>query len=190
LRDPAERVGVGECALELGVDDRIGVLRLAPSGVADGLLALGVRPAGAVGDDLSVVADEQPAEYLPEGVQLGFLGLDQAGADLVPEVTSGRLGVAGASLGATVLVFGGVAKLVVVDPRAGEVGLLAGGRGIAVFELLVDEIEHERGSTTPMPAAVPQLASAVLIPILRHADGAPQRRDRRLAESLARRRSR
>ena len=45
--------------------------------------------------------------------------------------------------------FGSVAKLVVVDPRAGEVGLLAGGRGTAVFELLVDEIEHERGVDDP-----------------------------------------
>ena len=45
-------------------------------------------------------------------------------------------------------------------------------------------------STTQMPAALPQLASPVLIPIVRHGDGAPQRRDRRLAESPARRRSR
>jgi hypothetical protein len=51
-------------------------------------------------------------------MQLGFSGLDQAGADIVPGVTSGRLGVAAARLGAAVLVFGGVAKLVVVDPRA------------------------------------------------------------------------
>ena len=44
------------------------------------------------------------------------------------------------------------------------------------------------GSTTQMLAALPQLASAVLTPIVPHGDGAPQRRDRRLAESLARRR--
>jgi hypothetical protein len=37
---------------------------------------------------------------------------------------------------------------------------------------------------------LPQPASAVLIPIVRHGDGAPERRGRRLAESLARRRSR
>ena len=62
------------------------------------------------------------------------------------------------------LVFGGVAKLVVVDPPAGEVGLLAGGRGLAGFELLVTSSSMNAGSTTQMPAALPQLASAVLNP--------------------------
>ena len=67
------------------------------SSVAHVALALVVGPAGAVGDELSVLADEQPAEDLAERVQLGFSGLDQAGAAIVPEVTSGRLGVASAS---------------------------------------------------------------------------------------------
>ena len=44
-RDPAERVGVGECPLEPGVGDRVRVARLAPPGVADGLLTFGVGPA-------------------------------------------------------------------------------------------------------------------------------------------------
>jgi hypothetical protein len=35
---------------ELGAGDRVDVARLATAGVADGLLAFGVRPAGAVGD--------------------------------------------------------------------------------------------------------------------------------------------
>lgn len=118
--DAPQRVRVGERALELRVDDRAGVAGLVAPSVAHGALALVVGPAGAVGDDLSVVADEPPPEDLPERVQLGFSGLDQAGADIVPEVTSGRLGVAAASLGAAVLVFGGVAKLVVVDPRAAK----------------------------------------------------------------------
>ena len=56
---PAQRVGVGERAFELGVDDRVDVARLVAAGVADGLLAFGVGPAGAVGDQLAVVADEQ-----------------------------------------------------------------------------------------------------------------------------------
>ena len=38
---------------------------LVAAGVADGLLALGVGPAGAVGDQLAVVADEQVADDLP-----------------------------------------------------------------------------------------------------------------------------
>ena len=62
---PAQRVGVGERALELGVDDRVELARLVAAGVADGLLALGVGPAGAVGDQLAVVADEQAADDLP-----------------------------------------------------------------------------------------------------------------------------
>ena len=53
LGDAAERVGVVERALELGVDDRVGVSGLVAAGVADGLLALGVGPAGAVGDQLA-----------------------------------------------------------------------------------------------------------------------------------------
>ena len=78
------------------------------AGVADGLLAFGVGPAGAVGDQLAVVADEQPADDVPDGAQLGVAGLDQCGADVVPEaeVAAGRIGVAGACLGAALLVFG------------------------------------------------------------------------------------
>ena len=45
--------------------------RLVAAGVADGLLALGVGPAGAVGDQLAVVADEQVADDLPERVRAG-----------------------------------------------------------------------------------------------------------------------
>ena len=85
LRDPPERVGVCERSLELGVGDRVQVVRLVAAGVADGLLALGVGPAGAVGDQLVVVADEQPADDVPDSAQLGFAGLDQSGADVVPE---------------------------------------------------------------------------------------------------------
>ena len=65
LRDPAQWIGVGECALELGVEDRVGVARLVATGVADGLLAFGVGPAGVVGDQLAVVADQQVADDLP-----------------------------------------------------------------------------------------------------------------------------
>ena len=64
LGDAAERVGVGERAFELGVDDRVELARLVAAGVADGLLAFGVGPAGAVGDQLAVVADEEAADDL------------------------------------------------------------------------------------------------------------------------------
>jgi hypothetical protein len=50
LGNASERVGIGERAVELGVDDRVELARLVPAGVADGLLAFGVGPAGAVGD--------------------------------------------------------------------------------------------------------------------------------------------
>ena len=58
LGDASERVGVGKRAFELGVDDRAELARFVAAGVADGLLALRVGPAGAVGDQLAVVADE------------------------------------------------------------------------------------------------------------------------------------
>lgn len=47
------------------------------------------------------MVDEQPADDLPERVELSFAGLDQSGADVVPEaeVASRRLGVAGPRLG-------------------------------------------------------------------------------------------
>ena len=59
------RSGSGSAtALELGSDDQIGVARLEPAGIADGLLALGVGPAGAEGDQIAVVTDEQSADDL------------------------------------------------------------------------------------------------------------------------------
>jgi hypothetical protein len=65
LRDAAEWVGVCERALELSVEDRVELARLVAACVADGLLAFGVGPTGAVGDQLAVVADEQLADDLP-----------------------------------------------------------------------------------------------------------------------------
>ena len=153
---PAERVGVGECALELGVGDRVRVARLAPPGVADGLLAVGVGPAGAVGDQLAVGAEQQVADDLPERVQLGIAGLDQPGTEVVsePEVGACRLGVAGPGLRAARRVLGGrVPQLVIVEARAGEARVLAGRGRVALVELLVGEVEHERGVDHQMPAA-------------------------------------
>jgi hypothetical protein len=54
------------------------------AGVADGLLALGVGPAGAVGDQLAIVPDQQPADDPGERAELGVGGVDQAGSDVVP----------------------------------------------------------------------------------------------------------
>jgi hypothetical protein len=59
LCDAAQRIRVGERALELGLDDRVDPTPLVPAGVPDRLLALGVGPAGAVGDHVAVVAREQ-----------------------------------------------------------------------------------------------------------------------------------
>jgi hypothetical protein len=83
-----------QSTLELGVDDRVGAARFVAAGVADGLLAFLVGPAGAVGDQLAVVADQQPADDVPGGAELVVAWLDQRGADVVPEaeVAAGRLG--------------------------------------------------------------------------------------------------
>jgi hypothetical protein len=48
---------------------------LMAAGVANGLLALGVGPAGAVGDQLAVVADEQVADDLLERLELAVAGV-------------------------------------------------------------------------------------------------------------------
>ena len=58
LGNTAQRVGISQSAFELGLDDRVDVSWFVAAGVADGLLALGVGPAGAVGDQLAVVANE------------------------------------------------------------------------------------------------------------------------------------
>jgi hypothetical protein len=52
--DPAQRAGVAQHALELGVDDRVDPAGLSSGAVADGMPALDVGPAGAVGDHLRV----------------------------------------------------------------------------------------------------------------------------------------
>jgi hypothetical protein len=77
----------------------IGVVGLVPAGVADWALAFGVGPAGAVGDQLSVVSHQEPADDLPERAELRFGGLDQSGAHVVPEpeVAAGRVRLAGAA---------------------------------------------------------------------------------------------
>ena len=126
------------------------------AGVADGLLAFGVRPAGAVGDQLAVVAHEQSADDVPDGVELGVARLDQSGADVVPEpeIAAGGVGVPGARLGAAGLVVGGrVAELLIIDAGSGEVRLLAGRGRVAFPDVFVDEVEHERGVDDPDPGS-------------------------------------
>ena len=66
LRDPSQRVLVLERPLKLRGDDRVCVSGLVAAGFADGLLAFGVGPAGAIGDQLAVVADQQPANDVPD----------------------------------------------------------------------------------------------------------------------------
>jgi hypothetical protein len=96
------------------VDDRAHVPRLAAARVADGLLALGVGPAGAVGDELRVLLAEQPADDLAQRAELVVGGIGQRRPDVVAEgeVAGGRFGVAGAFGGSPLAVLlGGVAQL-------------------------------------------------------------------------------
>ena len=157
LGDAAERVGVGERAVELGVEDRVDLAGFVAAGVADGLLAFLVGPAGAVGDHVAVVVGEEVADDLLERVQLAGGGVDQPGADVVsePEVGAGRLGLAQARA----LRLRGpprrrVAELVVVDPGAGEERLVAGGL-VVVGSASCSWARSimNTGSTTQMPAA-------------------------------------
>ena len=114
LGDTVQRVRVLECALQLGVEDRVNVAGSAAAGVSDGLLAFSVGPASAVGDQLRVVLAQQPADDLAERVELVVGGVGQRSADVVSEaeVAGGRLG-AGDALGgaAPAVLLGGVAQL-------------------------------------------------------------------------------
>jgi hypothetical protein len=122
------------------------------AGVSDGLLAVAVGPAGAVGDHLAVVAGNQVAHDRLECVQLRVARADEAGAQIVAEVDVGAegVGVAGApgSAGLAVL-FGGGAQLVLVEPGAGEVRLVAGLVVVGVLELLAAHVDHEHGVDDP-----------------------------------------
>jgi hypothetical protein len=114
LGDAAQRVGIAQRALQLGVDDRVDVAGFAAAGVADRLLALGVGPAGAVGDHLGVAGGV--AADRAQGVELlGGRG-GQAGAQVVPkaEVAGACLGLARAGLSdALAVLLGGPAHVVV-----------------------------------------------------------------------------
>ena len=135
LGDAVQRVGVPERALQFGVDDRVDLAGFAAAGVADELLALGVGPAGAVGDQFAVVAAQQPADDLAQRAQLLSGRLGQRGADVVAEREVGgvRLGMAGAFCRPAFAVFlGGVTQLAVIQALAGEVGVLARRRRLGV----------------------------------------------------------
>ena len=161
LDDAAQRVGVFEGALQFGVDDRVDLSGLVAAGVADRLLAVGVGPAGTGGDHVAVLGGEQVANDRRERAQLVLARVDQPCADVVaePDVAGDRVGVADALLRALPAILGGRVQLAVVEPGAGEVGLLAGGSVVGVVELLVDGVEHEHGSMTQMPAATSGLRS-------------------------------
>ena len=91
--DAAQRVGLVERALQFGVDDRVDGHRLVPAALADGPLAFGVGPAGAVGDHVAVVAGEQVADDRAQRVELGGGGVDQSGAQVVAEAEVGAHGL-------------------------------------------------------------------------------------------------
>jgi hypothetical protein len=102
------------------------------------------------------VPDEQPAVDVPDRAELAFGRLDHAGADVVsePEVAAGGIGLAGPGLRAALLVLGvGIAEFVVVDPCAGDIGLLAGGVASASLSCSWTRSSMKAGSTTHMPAA-------------------------------------
>ena len=127
--------------------------RLVAAGVADGPLALGVGPAGAVGDQLAVVADEQVADDLPERVELAVAwvasarrgcrarGRDcsgsprRAGPAPVPGAARPRRRRRAARRRR------GAAPAKYASSRAGV--------AVVVLELLVDEVDHERGVDDP-----------------------------------------
>jgi hypothetical protein len=145
-----------ERSLKLVSEDRVGVARLVAAGVADGLLALGVGPAGAVGDQLAVVAGEQSADDLPDRAQLGVAGLDQSGAYVVPEpeIAPNCFGVTGTRLGAALFVLGGGVAQLVSSSRAPAkyassraVGVPSSWTGSRTRSIM------KAGSTTQMPAA-------------------------------------
>ena len=127
--------------------------RLVAAGVADGLLALAVGPAGAVGDQLAVVAGEQVADDRFERVQLAVGGVRQLGVDVVAQAEVAALTVGSPGpfgLAALAVLGGGVAQLVVLELGAGEVRLLARRRLVAVvLELFAGEVEHEHGVDHP-----------------------------------------
>jgi len=138
-------------------------------GVADGSLARWVSPAGAVGDQLAVVADEQSADDLAERIELGLGGPDQAGADVVPEseVAAGRLGVAGARLTRRCSSAPTASRSSASSRRAPAKYASSRAGALVVMEVLVDEVDHERGVDDPdadgeiRPAVVREGVAAV-----------------------------
>ena len=152
LGDPAERVGVVERALEFGVEDRVGVAGLVAAGVADGLLAFLVGPAGAVGDHIAVVSASRWQTICLRACSWPAVGSISPARMSCPSprfAGSPRRGVHGLLLARGVL-GGGVAELGVVDTGAGEERLLAGGLCVAGRVRRVEgEVDHERGVDDP-----------------------------------------
>ena len=151
--DAAQRVGVVERALELGVDDRVDLPRLVAAGLADGLLAFGVGPAGAVGDHVAVVAR-----------RAGGRRSRAARRAARRWGRSGRRGGRGRGRGwcATASAWrwrcswrrsrsssAASRRSGVVEAGAGEVRRVAGGGVACVLELLVDGVEHEHRVDRP-----------------------------------------
>ena len=150
---PRSGSGSVERALQLGVEDGVGLSGFVAAGVADWLLAVLVGPAGAVGDDVAVVVGEEVADDRFERVQLAGCGVHEPGAEVVaePEVAVGRLGLAQALRVAAFAVFlSGGTQFVVVEGGAGEERLFAGGLVVLVVgEVFVDEVDHEQGVDDP-----------------------------------------
>ena len=150
---PRSGSGSSSARCELGVEDGVGLAGFVAAGVADWLLAVLVGPAGAVGDDVAVVVGEEVADDRFERVELAGGGVDEPGAEVVPEpeVAVGRLGLAQALRVAAFAVFlSGGAEVVVVEGGAGEERLFAGGLVVLVVgEVFVDEVDHEQGVDDP-----------------------------------------
>ena len=132
--------------------------RLVAAGLADGALAFGVGPAGAVGDHVAVVAGEQVADDRAQRVELGGGGVDQPGAQVVAEAEVGAHGVGLALallVAALALVGGGVAQVGRVEAGAGEVRRVGwpGASSPCSASAWRTASSMNTGSTTQMPAA-------------------------------------
>ena len=71
--------------LKLGIDDGVHRLGLVATRLADAPLVRSVAPAGAVRDEVAVVASQEPADDRADGVDLLGRGVDEAGTQVVPE---------------------------------------------------------------------------------------------------------
>ena len=140
------------------------MLGLVAAGVADGPLALGVGPAGAVGDHLAVVADEQAADDLPDGAcswaSVGWISparMSWPRPRLLRVASAWRARASARRCSSSA---GGVAEFVVVEAAPAKYASSRAGGSSSSLEVFVDEVDHEGGSIDP--DAVGEVLAAVV----------------------------